>query len=129
MTEQITYVLLIADDDEEQRLTLRDIFERTGYRTVLAANGREAIDILDDHVVDCLLLDVHMPLLSGMETLEIIRREKGSLPAIMLTADCDQSVMRRALSLSAFTVLNKPVGRELVTRTVRRALQHKSRSA
>ncbi|MFO0946433.1 MAG: response regulator [Planctomycetota bacterium] len=81
------YSILIADDDSTHRATLRDIFEPRGYRTLLACNGREVIDIVEAEPVHCLLLDMHMPELDGLETLRILRQIQASLPAIMLTAD------------------------------------------
>lgn len=105
------------------RSTLRDIFEPRGYRTLLACNGREAIDIVEAQPVHCLLLDMHMPELDGLETLRILRQIQASLPAIMLTADNSQRLMQQALSLHVFTVLVKPVSRDLVTTSVQRALR------
>jgi CheY-like chemotaxis protein len=123
------FSILIADDDDVYRSALRDIFEPRGYRTLLAANGQEAIAILEDTNVHCLLLDMHMPDLTGLETLQIVRQVRATLPCIMLTADASQQILRQALSLQAFSVLTKPVSRELVTVTVRRALESAYRSA
>ena len=117
------YSILIADDDDACRFTLREIFEPRGYRTYLAANGEEAIAIVEDHLVDCVLLDMHMPILSGLEALALLRQFRATLPCILLTADASQRLLQQALSLRAFTVLTKPISRELVTITVRRALE------
>jgi len=123
------YSILIADDDAGHRGALREIFEPRGYRTLLAANGHEVISIIEVQTVHCLLLDVHMPELSGLDTLRIVRQVRASLPCIMITADATQQTLRQALSLQAFTVLSKPVSRDLVTTTVRRALESAYRSA
>lgn len=118
-----SYSLLIADDDDNFRGTLKEIFEPRGFRTLLAADGREAIAILEDQLVDCLLFDVHMPILTGVEAVRIVRRLHGRLPCILLTADSSEGLLREALALEVFTVLNKPVSREEVTTSVDRALE------
>lgn len=122
------YSLLIADDDESCRFTLREIFEPKGFATLLASNGREAIDLIEGHVVDCLLLDFHMPDLTGLEILQVVRQARGFLPCVLLTADPSQQLLRQALSLQVYTVLTKPVRQELVTTSVHRALQHAGRA-
>ena len=121
--ESVSHAILIADDDAECRSSLRDIFEPRGFHTYLAASGEEAIALVEVHAIDCLLLDMHMPDLNGLETLQIVRQVRASLPCIILTGDVSQQLVQRALSLHVFTVLPKPVSRELVTISVRRALR------
>lgn len=123
MTSVEVYSLLIADDDSALRQALRDVFEPRGFRTFLAANGREAIDLIESNDIHCLLLDMHMPDLTGLEILQIVRPRWTQLPAIMLTADHSKRILQEAVALRAFTVLRKPVSRELVTDTVQRALR------
>ncbi len=115
--------ILIADDDEAFRLTLQTIFEPRGYEILLAESGRQALYIVRISPVDCLLLDMHMPDLTGLETLQIIRERHETLPCVMLTADASQQVVHRALALRVYTVLTKPVSQELVTGAVRQALE------
>lgn len=123
VTSVEVYSLLIADDDSALRQALRDVFEPRGFRTLLAANGREAIDLIEANDIHCLLLDMHMPDLTGLEILQIVRPRWAQLPAIMLTADHSKRILQEAVALRAFTVLRKPVSRELVTDTVQRALR------
>ena len=68
-------------------------------------------------------MDMHLPKLSGLETMAIVRQIKGMLPMILISADQDEGLMRRALSAQAFSVLSKPVSRNLVIYIVRRALE------
>ena len=123
------YSILIADDDDGHRSALRDVFAPRGFETVLAANGPETIAIVEDRRIDCLLLDVHMPGLSGLDTLRIIRRAETTLPCVFITADKNVQIVRQALALHAFSVLSKPVSCGLVTDTVRQALESVDRSA
>ena len=115
--------ILITDDDPVARETFREIFEPTGFRTLLAESGEEAIDIVHQHDVHLALMDMHLPKLSGLETMAIVRQIKGMLPMILISADQDEGLMRRALSAQAYSVLSKPVSRSLVIYVVRRALE------
>lgn len=129
MTSSERYSLLIADDDDIHRVTLRDIFEPRGYRTLLASDGREVIELIEHHPVDCLLLDVHMPVMTGVETLRIVREIRRGLPCIFVTGDADRTLMEQAEVLQAFSVLSKPIRRELIMATVREALESARRSS
>ncbi len=116
------FSLLITDDDDSFRESLRGIFESEGFRTLQAHSGEEALDILHDQPVHLALLDQHMPRLTGLETLRIIRQMNAILPVILLTADRTQQLMQDALSAHAFCVMSKPVSRNVVVYTVQRAL-------
>src|SRR3954453_17133515 len=123
MTTDRTYSLLITDDDPVQRETLRDIFEPVGFRTLLAESGEEAIDIVKDQDVHLALMDMHLPKLTGLETMQIVRQMKGLLPMILISAEHSDSLLRRALSAHAFCVLAKPVSKNAVIYVVTRALE------
>jgi CheY-like chemotaxis protein len=118
-----SYSLLITDDDPVVRETLRDIFEPAGYRTFLAESGEQAIDIVRRQDVHLALMDMHMPRLTGLETMQLVRQIKGSLPTILISADHDESLLRKALSAHVFCVLAKPVSRDVVIYVVARALE------
>jgi CheY-like chemotaxis protein len=115
--------ILITDDDPIARETLREIFEPVGYRTFLAESGEEALDIIKEQDVHLGLMDLHLPKLSGLETITLVRQIKGVLPMILITAEQDDNVLRKALSAHAFCVLAKPVSKNIVIYVVTRALQ------
>jgi CheY-like chemotaxis protein len=115
--------ILITDDDPIARETLRDIFEPAGFRTFLAESGEEAIDIVKDQDVHLALMDMNLPKLSGLETIYIVRQIKGGLPTILITAEQDDNLLRKALSAHAFCVLAKPVSKHVVIYVVTKALE------
>lgn len=117
------FSILITDDDSETRESLREIFEPAGYRTLLAETGEQAVDIARDEVVHLALMDMHLPRLSGLETMQLIRQIKGVLPMILISADQDDNLLRKALSAHAFCVLAKPVSRNVVIYVVTRAME------
>jgi CheY-like chemotaxis protein len=116
------YSILITDDDRGCREALRDIFEPEGFRTLLASSGEEAIDIVHEKPVHLALFDMQMPRLTGLETLELVRQFNALLPAILVTADANEGLMREAFRARVFSVIPKPVSKNVVLYTVVRAL-------
>ena len=116
------YSVLITDDDQGCREALRSIMEPEGYRTYLASSGEEALDIVRDEPVHLALLDMHMPRLTGLETIQLVRQFNALLPCILVTADATQEVIRQAFRAQAFSVIPKPVSKNVVLYTVVRAL-------
>ena len=115
--------LLITDDDPAFRETLQDVFEPQGYRTLLAGDGEEALAIVRAREVHLVLLDMHMPKLTGLETIRILKQFKALLPCILMSARLDEFLIEQAQLAKAFSVLAKPVTRTQITRTVRLALK------
>ena len=114
--------ILITDDDRDSRETLRDIVAPQGYRTILAASGEEALEIVHVEPIHLVLLDMHMPRLTGLETIQLMHQENSVLPCILVTADADAGLIRQALNAQVFSVIPKPVSKNVVLYTVVRAL-------
>jgi CheY-like chemotaxis protein len=114
--------LLITDDDASFRQTLRELFEPEGFRTLLAGDGEEALRIVRNDRIDLVLLDMHMPKLSGLETLRRVKQLRALLPCILMSADLTEVIVEQARREQAFSVLAKPVTRRQVTGIVRQAL-------
>jgi CheY-like chemotaxis protein len=123
MTSAQPYSLLITDDDPRVREALRDIVVPAGYRALLAESGEQAIDIVQRQEVHLALMDMHLPRLTGLEAMEICRQLKGPLPTILISAEHDENLMRKALSAHVFCVLSKPVSRNAVIYVVNRAIE------
>jgi CheY-like chemotaxis protein len=116
------YSVLITDDDADSREVLRDIVEPAGYRAVLASSGEEAVDIVRDAPIHLALFDMHMPRMSGLETVQLVHQLNESLPCIIVTADASQDLMREAFSVKVYSVIPKPVSRNILLYTMVRAL-------
>jgi CheY-like chemotaxis protein len=123
MTSGHPYSILITDDDPVARETLREIVAPHGYHTLMAESGEEALDLVREHEVHLALMDMHLPRLSGLETLALVRQMRGGIPAILITADQDDILMHRALSEHAFCVLAKPVSKHVVIYVVHKAIE------
>ncbi len=115
--------ILITDDDSGFRATLRGVFEPQGFRTLEAGDGQEALEIIDREPVHLLLLDMHMPRLTGLEVIRRIKQVRALLPCILLSANLDERLCEEARLAQAFSVLAKPVTRRKITGVVIQALQ------
>ena len=95
--------LLITDDDPGYRETLRVVFELRGFRTILAGDGEEALQIVHGETVHLVLLDMHMPRLTGLETLRLLKEFRAMLPCILLSAQLDDLIIEQAQSCLLYT--------------------------
>ncbi|OAI52727.1 hypothetical protein AYO44_16455 [Planctomycetaceae bacterium SCGC AG-212-F19] len=120
---QRPYTILITDDDTGCRESLREIVEHEGYRTHLASSGEEALDIVREDPVHLVLLDMHLPTMTGLETLELVHQFNAILPCILVTARPDEDLLRQAFRARAYSVIPKPVSKHVVIYTVVRALR------
>ena len=116
------FSILIADDDTNSRESLRDIIQPEGFQTLVVSSGEEAIDIVRGRPIDLVLLDMHMPTLSGLETLRLVRQFNSLLPAILVTGDPSDSLVRQAIQAQFYSVIPKPVSKHLLLYTVLKAL-------
>jgi CheY-like chemotaxis protein len=115
--------VLIADDDDDCRETLRDIVEPEGYRAILASSGEEALDIIKDEPIHLALFDVQMPRLTGLEAIGLVHQINALLPCILVTANATQEIIRQAFQVRAYSVIPKPVSKHLLLFTMLRAIQ------
>jgi CheY-like chemotaxis protein len=133
----VTPRLLITDDDRDFRETVAGVLADRGFETLQAADGEEALDIVVRQEVHLLLLDMQMPRLSGLETIERLQTlftvgwalptasvgsytlaQAGAgppsvpprlLPWILISGALDDSIIARAKAAAVFSVLPKPV--------------------
>jgi len=119
---KLPYRMLIADDDAGFRETLRTIFE-PHFQTLEAESGEEAIEIAESETLDIALLDMHMHVMTGLETLEILKSAHILLPCILITADATEELRQQATEADAYSVLRKPVKKTELVLTVSSALE------
>jgi two-component system, response regulator PdtaR len=114
--------MLIADDDAGFRRTLRGIFE-PHFLTLEAESGEEAIEIAESEPLDIALLDMHMHVMTGLETLRAIKSVHFLLPCILITADASEELRQEATQADAYSVLKKPIRKNELVLTVSSALE------
>jgi len=115
--------VLIADDDDSCREGLRDIVEAEGFRTVLATSGDEAVDMIRKHTIHLALLGLQMPRMTGLEAMELLHQINAALPCILVTANATQEVIRQAFRVRAYSVIPKPVSKNMLLFTMVRAIR------
>ncbi|GEM_PF-1765825 len=119
-----TQTLLLVDDEEANRLILGRRLQQEGYAVTTAANGREALALLQGRRFDLVLLDLYMPEMDGMAMLAALKADDAlrDIPVIMLTADSNADQVRLCLDRGAADYLVKPVAQEELRRRIGRCL-------
>ncbi|MEK5079220.1 response regulator [Solibacillus sp. FSL W7-1436] len=100
--------ILIVDDQQGIRMLLNEVFKKEGFTTYLAANGFDAIKIAHENALDCVLLDMKIPGMDGLEILERLKQDNPELPVMMMTAYVEQHMMDRANELGVVKYFTKP---------------------
>ena len=114
--------ILVVDDEAEIRRSLRMILEYEGYDVQEASSGPEAIALVEREPPDLAFLDIKMPGMDGLETLEKIRGSNESLPVVIVSGHGTVSTAVEATKLGAFDFIEKPLASERVLVTIRNAL-------
>ena len=99
--------IMVVDDEQAILRLLSRTLEPEGYGVVVADNGRSALELLEEHEPDLVILDIMMPGLDGFQALDIIR-QRSNVPVIMLTARCEVTTLYNALVLGADDYVRKP---------------------
>ena len=121
--EMLEPQLLITDDDRDFRTSLGEALNRRGYRTVLAADGIEALEVIRSQHIHLALLDVHMPRLDGLGMLKSLRSSRPTLPCILMSAQMDESIISQARQLRTDQLLSKPFSLSLLSDMIRILLE------
>ena len=100
--------ILIVDDQPGIRLLLNEVFKKDGFHTHLAATGLEALKIAQTTALDCVLLDMKIPGMDGLEILKRLKMQQPDLPVIMMTAYIEQNVIDHATALGVTKYFTKP---------------------
>ena len=101
--------ILVVDDEEEVRQMVAEFLEARGYSVITAATGFEALTAVKHYRPDLVLMDIMMPKMNGLETLQRIREIDRRVGFIMLTAVEDEAVAREAMQKEAYDYLTKPL--------------------
>jgi DNA-binding response OmpR family regulator len=117
--------VLIVDDDVAVREALEKLLLGTGYEVVLAADGQAALDLVGQHPIDLLLLDLGLPLVSGWDAFESITREHPLMPIIIITGQVNKRDAAMAAGVGA--LMEKPLDVSLLLETIRQLLSESQR--
>lgn len=116
--------ILLVDDDSTVRDVVRNYLLASNYQVFEAADGQTALDTLQRHTIDLLILDLMLPIIDGLEVFRRLRAQGYTTPTIMLTAKTDEHDRILGLEMGADDYVSKPFSpRELVLR-VQTVLRH-----
>ena len=118
----------VVDNDEKVRLSLQWLIEPLGVHVTLCARAQDFIEVYDTAVPGCVVLDVRMPEMSGLELQERINERGWNIPIIFISGHADVPMSVRALKAGAFDFLEKPFNRqELIDRLQKAIAADRSR--
>jgi two-component system response regulator TtrR len=119
MTPPESLTLAVVDDDDDVRIALSRLLRAIGHQVSLFASAEEFE--AEDMTVDCVIADVRLPGLSGLELRERLRGQKARIPVVLITGDCDR--LARDLGTTIDTpLLTKPFDAAVLTQAIASAM-------
>ncbi len=115
-------LILIIDDAAFSRRMIRKCLQADNYEILEAATGREGLEAATSQHPDCILTDLLMPDMDGLELLKALQAKESKIPVVIISADIQDGTRNRGLELGAKAFINKPVKEEELRKTVRQAL-------
>jgi RNA polymerase sigma factor (sigma-70 family) len=122
--QHASHVIHVVDDDSSFRSAIARLLSAAGYEVALYETSQQLLDKPPTNLTDCILLDVQMPGLSGLQLQDRLSKLGNRLPIVFLTGHIDIPTSVRAIKAGAEDYLTKPVTQEQLLETIRRALDH-----
>jgi len=119
-------VIAIVDDEAPVRGGLERLVRSSGYDVVSYASGSDFLRSLDVSRPSCVLLDLHMPALSGFDVLKSLRQQPVAIPVIVVSGNLCSKVADQVMALGAAVCLDKPVDAPALFDAISAALNHSS---
>jgi FixJ family two-component response regulator len=115
-------IIVVIDDDEVVRESFRAVLEARRFEVEDFQSGRDFLVRRDGGRLGCIILDIHMPGMNGLELLESLRRSGDATPVLLVTGRSDARVLAQAQALGASTLLEKPVRPDQLFQAIEQAL-------
>jgi len=114
--------VLVVEDNEKNMKLFRDVLHASGYRTLEAATGERAVELVFEHRPDLVLMDIQLPDIDGIEALSRLRADDrtASVPVLALTAQAMEGDRERFLAAGFDGYLSKPVDIAEFVATIKR---------
>ena len=104
--------ILVVDDDKHTRILLKAVLERENYTVHTADNGLVALDVMEKHHIDLVVLDIMMPKIDGYELTQIIRENNNNIPILMISAKQLSSDKKKGFAVGVDDYMTKPIDEE-----------------
>jgi FixJ family two-component response regulator len=128
MGEHKTRVVSVVDDDVSLRRLVRNLLMSVGFQVQTFASAEAFLESLHQEKTGCLVLDVRMPGMSGLDLLAHLAARGSRIPAIILTAHGDDETRERSMQAGAVAFFRKPFRDDALRRAVRTALDEPEHS-
>ena len=115
-------LLAVVDDDADVRVALTRLVSSAGFAVETFASGAEFLRSLDDHEPDCVVLDLHMPEMSGFDVQGALASSHAAVPVIVITGHDTPESRARAIQLGAKVYLCKPIDDEALLAAIGTAI-------
>lgn len=122
-------LILIADDSLTTREAISKLLKSQGHETMEAVDGSEALKMVGTHGPDCIVLDLIMPVLGGVEVLKALRDQVSKIPVVVLTADIQDVVQEECKELGAVAYVNKPMIQSELCDAIKKAVSLKKETS
>src|SRR5882672_5103402 len=119
-----TKLVAVVDDDDLMRTSLQGLLKSVGLPALAFASGEEFLSSGQQHQTGCLIADIRMPGMSGLELQAKLNAERCRIPIIFITAHGDEKLRMQALRAGAVEFLAKPFDDEVLLDRVRAALEN-----
>lgn len=117
---------LVVDDEDDFRETFVKRLQKRNLDVIGVESGEKALELLNNHLFDVVILDVKMPGMDGVETLREMKRKKPLMEVIMLTGHASVEYGIEGMKLGAFDYIMKPADIDELVEKMRRAYEKKS---
>lgn len=112
--------ILIVDDQFGIRILLNEVFQNEGFETYQAANGVQALSIVDENEPDLVVLDMKIPGMDGLEILKHIKEKNRAIKVIIMTAYGELDMIHEAMEQGAITHFAKPFDIDEIVEVVKK---------
>jgi two-component system response regulator FixJ len=127
MDESDIQIVSVVDDDESLRRALRNLLASVGFRVETFASAEAFLESAHQGQTGCLVLDLRMPGMNGLDLLKHLSVAGSRIPAVILTAHGDDEARQRSLQSGAVAFLSKPFNGQVLLDAVRTALDQGGR--
>jgi DNA-binding NtrC family response regulator len=118
-------ILVVDDEPNMLRLLKTILMDKTGYEVTTTNNPLEVSKLLQEKPYDLVVTDLKMPLVDGMDLIDIIKKIDSQLPIVIITAYGTLETAEEAVQKGAYDFITKPFRKETILITIKRALEWK----
>jgi len=122
---RLVRTIAIVDDEASVRGAIGRLLRLQGYAVTSFASGEELLASLATKLPSCLVLDIHLPGLSGFDVERRLREEQREIPIVFVTASDDPALIRTALDAGGARLLRKPFSSDALIESIEAALENR----